>query len=145
MCNENNRTMGDVLDYLRTSYDCTVINGTKPNFPGIYVCETDRILWYKNLKHTTTENYESDGKDTVDLMMIIRWVKKISSRQPALERASLTHTTPHIAKKITTINVRSNDILDTLSTEYNQQAYTRVSRFFDIMCSMQISNLAWWW
>ena len=63
MCNEKNRTIGDVLDYLRTSYDCIVINVTKPNFPGIYVCETDRILWYKNLKHTTTENYENDGKD----------------------------------------------------------------------------------
>ena len=54
-------------------------------------------------------------------------VANISSRSPKLQWASLTHTTPHIAKKIKKVTESTNYILETLSTEYTQQAFTRVS------------------
>ena len=62
--------------------------------------------------------------DTSDLIIIIRWVKDISSRSPKLELASLTHTTPHTAKKIKKATERNDYILNTLSAKYTQQALT---------------------
>ena len=53
--------------------------------------------------------------DTSDLMKIIRCVLDISTQSIKLEWASLTHTTPHIATKITKVTERTNYILDTLS------------------------------
>ena len=58
--------------------------------------------------------------------MTIRWVTNISSRSPKLEWTRLTHTTPHIAKKIKKVTERTNYIFDTLSTEYTQQAFMRI-------------------
>ena len=72
--------------------------------------------------------------------MIIRWVINISSRSLKVEWASLTHSTTHSAKKIRTVNKRTNYILYTLPTEYNKQASTHASRIFHHMCSMQVSH-----
>ena len=68
--------------------------------------------------------------DTYDLIMIIRWVTNISSRSPKLEWTSLTHTASHIAKKIKNVAERVNYILDTLSADYTQQAFTHAFRIF---------------
>ena len=35
-------------------------------------------------------------------------------------------------------------ILNTLSTEHNRQAFTHASGIFNRMCSMQVSESAWW-
>ena len=72
--------------------------------------------------------------DTSDLMMIMMWVINISSQSPRLGWASLTHTTPHVVKKQRKVTKRTNYILDTLSPEYTQQAFTQASRIFHHMC-----------
>ena len=64
------------------------------------------------------------------LMMIIGWVMNISSRSPKVDWASLTNTTPHVAKQNNGGNQKTNCILDTLLTEYAQQALTHASRIF---------------
>ena len=116
-------------------------------FTGVYmhIYVTDCIWWYNHLGHITTENMKIMGEvDTSDLV-IIRWVISISSRSPNLEWASLTHTTSHIAKDIRRVTERINFMLDALSTEYTQQAYTHASRIFHSMCSRQVSKSAEWW
>ena len=51
--------------------------------------------------------------------------------------------TPQIAKKIRKVIEITNSILDTLSIEYTQQAFTRASGIFHYMCSMQVSKYAY--
>ena len=66
----------NALDYLHTSWDCTVIKEQNPAFQDMY--GTDSIWLYSHLKHTTTENLKKIGKiDTSDLM-IVRWVTNTS-------------------------------------------------------------------
>ena len=45
-------------------------------------------------------------------------------------------------KKTRTVSERTNYILDTLSTEHIQQAFTHGSTIFHGMCSMQVSKFA---
>ena len=58
---------------------------------------------------------------------------------------SLTQTTTQIAKKIKKVTKRTNFILDYLSTEYTQQAFTHASWIFHRMCSLQARKVAWLW
>ena len=53
----------------------------------------------------------------------------IFSQSSKFEWASLTHTTPHIVKKIRRVIERTNYILDTLSTEYTPQAFMHTESF----------------
>ena len=64
----------------------------------------------------------------------------ISSQSPKFEWVILKHTIPYIAKKIRKVTERINYILDTLSTESTQQAFTHASRIFRRMCSTQVSK-----
>ena len=95
---------------------------------------------------TTTEINKTTmvKTDSSDLMMIIKWFMNISSRSLKVQWASLTYTTPHIAKKIRNVIERTNYILDTLSIEYIQQAFTHVSSILHRVCSMQVSKSSWW-
>ena len=63
--------------------------------------------------------------DTSNLIMIITWVTYIASPSHKLEWASLTHDTTHIGRKIKKVPEKTYYILDTLSVEYTQQAFTR--------------------
>ena len=71
-----------------TAYDDTTSSGTQPQ----------KILKTMGMV------------DTSDLMMIIRWIINISSQSPELEWASLTHTNPHVVKKIRKVTKRINYI-----------------------------------
>ena len=73
---------------------------------------------------TGTENMTIIGNVDTSDSTIIRWVTHISSRLPKLEWVSWTQTTPCIPKKIEKVIERTNHILDTLSTENAQQAFT---------------------
>ena len=90
-----------------TTYDGTAISGMQPQ---------------KNMG--TMEKV-----DTSDWMIIIRLIINIF-QSPKLKWASLAHTTPHIVKKIGKVIKRTSYILDTLSIEYTQQAFTHSSRIF---------------
>ena len=66
----------------------------------------------------------------------------ISSRSPKLELTSLTHNTPLIAKKITKVTKRTNYILDTLLTDYTQQALMHASlESFTVCIQCKWANL----
>ena len=74
----------------------------------------------------------------------------ISSRSAKLEWASLTHTIPHTAKKIRKVIERNNYILDTLQTEYTQEAFTlynispyvfNASEQICLMMILRVSNM----
>ena len=53
----------DALDFMRTS-SCTEIKDTNPSFSW-YIYETDSTWWYNHLSHTTTENYDGNGKGII--------------------------------------------------------------------------------
>ena len=79
----NNREAGDLRPY-RAHYDVTVMKGTKPRFPGIYIHGSYSMWWWYNYAGTQPwKNMITMGMiDTSNLMMIIRWVTNISSRSP---------------------------------------------------------------
>ena len=56
--------------------------------------------------------------------MMMGKIKNKSSWSPKLELVSWTLTTLYFAKKVKKVIVRTNYILDTLSTEYHQQSFT---------------------
>ena len=78
-----------------------------------------------------------ENVDTSDLMMIRRWVINISCRLSKHIWISLTHTTLHVAKKMRKVTKKTNYILDTPSTEYDQQTFTHVPGIFHRMCSIR--------
>ena len=140
------RPSGDgFFDYLRTSQDCTVINKSQLSMMclsvGICVCDTDSIQWYNHMWRTTTEN-KRRMVDTSNLMR--RYVLTISSQSSKLEWTSSTKASTHNMKQIRRVIERINYILDTIPTEYTQQAFTHAPGIFHRMCSMQVSKAAWW-
>ena len=90
----------------------------KPPFRDIYKKPTaynGTTTWgTQPRKHMTTMG----DIDTSDLTMSIRWVTNSSSQLPNLNES---HTTTYIAEMISKVTERTNCLLDTLSTEYNQQ------------------------
>ena len=72
------------------------------------IYETDSIWWYNHTRDTTTEINANNRKglyfpfDDRNKMSY----KYISAPSSKLERASLTHITPHIAKKIDMVTER---------------------------------------
>ena len=130
----------NVLHYLRTSLDCTVIKETKPSFPDMKPTAYDGK---NHLKHTRTEKIWKKGNGRYfRLDDDTRWVTNISSRSSKPKWTSLTHTTPYIATKIRKVTERTKYIWYTLTMEYNQQAFTHASRMFHHMCSMKVSKSA---
>ena len=109
--------------------------GSGPSSKNIERHPADTIVSWPNPKQWQMGH-------TSDLIMIIRRVIDISSRSPKLKWASSAHTAPHFAKKIRKVTERTNYILDALSTEYTQQAFTHSSRIFYRMCSMQVGKSA---
>ena len=95
------------------------MNESKPSCPGIYTYETDSTWWYGHLRHTTTEKYDINGKS-----LYFRFNDdddKISYEY--ILSITLTHTTPHFAKKIGKVTEIIIYILDTLLTEYTQRLW----------------------
>ena len=111
--------------------DCTVVTETKTKLSWD-ICEpTDKIWWYNHIRHTTTENYNNNVKgwyflfdDDISVTYAFQFVLFLFApfKLIMLTKVLCTSISPRCE-----VTEGTNNIVDTLSTEYNQRAFTDFS------------------